>query len=510
MDYNFLYISLAAGSLLIILFVIWKYFRRVKKEFYKTGELKRKYYIRNRVLSGKDVFFYRDGKINKEQYWKNGKLEGKITVYYTTGEKYIVSEYINGTLIGDFIVYEKDGSIRRQIKYADGFIEEKNIAHAKTTSEVTFNTPIMTFLEDNEDDIKQFKMLKSEYNQEYRESYQKKNKKLSFLGTIGKLAKTALGIQAYQARKEAKSIKLNAETLYKMALQINRNKNQQLNEAIKEFGKLRLETLTDTLKTFLIMLEDMEQKNKTKEYEILEQVDIKVDTIKEMRNIEMSAMQLTTNTAITAGLGVAATMGVPTAVTTAVCWVGAASTGTAISSLSGAAATNATLAWLGGGSIAAGGGGMAAGATVLATIAYTATGIVAVLSAGIIASVHYSKKLTQVHEYFDEVMIEISKIERSWVVINGLIKRINELYMVTQKLNYRAKELLEYLKPLAVDFDSDNIYYAQVFQNCGLLIKSLSVLAQAPLLDANGKASLYTKQLVTKTRSILNKELIQC
>ncbi len=46
---------------------------------------------------------------------------------------------------------------------------------------------------------------------------------------------------------------------------------------------------------------------------------------------------------------------------------GTAGTGAAISSLSGAAATNATLAWLGGGTAAAGGGGMAAGTVVLAT-----------------------------------------------------------------------------------------------------------------------------------------------
>jgi hypothetical protein len=44
---------------------------------------------------------------------------------------------------------------------------------------------------------------------------------------------------------------------------------------------------------------------------------------------------------------------------------GTASTGTAISSLGGAAATNAALAWLGGGSLAAGGGGVAAGGVVL-------------------------------------------------------------------------------------------------------------------------------------------------
>ena len=53
------------------------------------------------------------------------------------------------------------------------------------------------------------------------------------------------------------------------------------------------------------------------------------------------------------------------ATTSAVMAFGVASTGTAISSLSGAAAVNATLAALGGGALAAGGGGMALGTVVL-------------------------------------------------------------------------------------------------------------------------------------------------
>jgi hypothetical protein len=44
---------------------------------------------------------------------------------------------------------------------------------------------------------------------------------------------------------------------------------------------------------------------------------------------------------------------------------GTASTGTAISTLSGVAAQNATLAWFGGGAMAAGGWGMTAGTVVL-------------------------------------------------------------------------------------------------------------------------------------------------
>lgn len=49
--------------------------------------------------------------------------------------------------------------------------------------------------------------------------------------------------------------------------------------------------------------------------------------------------------------------------------VGSASTGTAISTLSGVAATNATLAWFGGGALAAGGAGMAGGTLVLGGVA---------------------------------------------------------------------------------------------------------------------------------------------
>lgn len=48
--------------------------------------------------------------------------------------------------------------------------------------------------------------------------------------------------------------------------------------------------------------------------------------------------------------------------------LGSASTGAAITGLSGVAATNATLAWFGGGALAAGGAGMAGGAAVLGGI----------------------------------------------------------------------------------------------------------------------------------------------
>lgn len=61
-----------------------------------------------------------------------------------------------------------------------------------------------------------------------------------------------------------------------------------------------------------------------------------------------------------------------TATASLVAAFGTCSTGTAISSLSGAAATNATLAWLGGGATSAGGGGVVAGSIVLGGIVVVA------------------------------------------------------------------------------------------------------------------------------------------
>ncbi len=89
-----------------------------------------------------------------------------------------------------------------------------------------------------------------------------------------------------------------------------------------------------------------------------------------------TANRMTIASGIGIGLSLAAKWGTLAAISA---W-GTASTGTAIASLSGAAATNATLAFLGGGSLAAGGGGIALGKLVLtggvAIVAIAGTGAV--------------------------------------------------------------------------------------------------------------------------------------
>ena len=88
----------------------------------------------------------------------------------------------------------------------------------------------------------------------------------------------------------------------------------------------------------------------------------------------------------TAVVGTAITVGGVPLTTTLVRVFGTASTGAAISSLSGATATTATLATVGGGAIAAGGGGMAAGIAILTAMGPVGLGLAALgaVTAGVI------------------------------------------------------------------------------------------------------------------------------
>ena len=128
-----------------------------------------------------------------------------------------------------------------------------------------------------------------------------------------------------------------------------------------------------------------------------------------------------------AALGPTAAMGIATT-------FGVASTGTAISALSGAAATNAALAWLGGGALAAGGGGMAAGNAFLALagpVGWAIAGVALVVSGLLL----WKGKNDQ--NRLEDIFTLISKrdvksYELAIVEINERISRIND---ESQKLN---------------------------------------------------------------------------
>lgn len=112
---------------------------------------------------------------------------------------------------------------------------------------------------------------------------------------------------------------------------------------------------------------------------------------------------------------------------------GAASTGTAISALSGAAFTNAALAWLGGGALATGGGGMAAGSAFLALagpVGWTIAGV-SIVASGLMFFKTNSDKERLENTY---TLISNRDIKSYELAIVELSKRITRIIDESEKL----------------------------------------------------------------------------
>ena len=131
-----------------------------------------------------------------------------------------------------------------------------------------------------------------------------------------------------------------------------------------------------------------------------------------------------------AGAGIAAGASVAFMAPTAAMWVattfGTASTGTAISALSGAAAQSAALAWLGGGALSAGGGGMVAGNALLAMagpIGWSIAGATLLTSILI-----FTKKKTKLNKQKNE---EIETVKQNTEKIREVDLQISEILSQT-------------------------------------------------------------------------------
>lgn len=133
-------------------------------------------------------------------------------------------------------------------------------------------------------------------------------------------------------------------------------------------------------------------------------------------------------------LGTAGGFAAAGATSAAVSALGVASTGTAISGLSGAAATNATLAALGGGSLAAGGGGIALGTTILSG----ATLGIGLMVGGFLmnhvgekAKEDYQETLSEYnkgHQKINEALELLSKIEEAADSYTELLNKVAGQY----------------------------------------------------------------------------------
>lgn len=150
----------------------------------------------------------------------------------------------------------------------------------------------------------------------------------------------------------------------------------------------------------------------------------------------------------TIAAGVAGGVAVAGMAPTAAMWVattfGTASTGTAISSLSGTVATKAALAWLGGGTLSAGGAGIAGGKALLALAGPIGWGISGAATTLSLALLGYKNK-----QIADEAIDEAKKITIAGAELNEASAKIQHLMDETVMLMDALRDTVEANRPLS-------------------------------------------------------------
>jgi hypothetical protein len=188
--------------------------------------------------------------------------------------------------------------------------------------------------------------------------------------------------------------------------------------------------------------------------------------------------------------GAATFVGVPAAVGA----LGTASTGTAIGSLSGAAAHSATLAWLGGGSLASGGGGIALGA---ASLNFVTVGP-ALLVGGLVLNGRGGKALTQASTSRADVDFAVANHKKFRTGLALLRRRITELSRLLSELSTRADRALDDLERDPFDPAA----HAEKYQTAWRLTLAVRDVAQTPVLDDDHKLNSATAKLFVTYREM--------
>lgn len=308
------------------------------------------------------------------------------------------------------------------------------------------------------------------------------------------------GIDAKSDYDAAKRWNEKAQTLFNDAQSELETKRELAQQAMQSLGTLKFEIYDHALIPFVDVFSQIKDINFS-DAKLTDASDLPRVSKEELDAIQHATLEM--KEVVTGGITALGSGGLAgLAAYGGVGLLGTASTGTAIGTLSGAAATNATLAWLGGGSLAAGGYGMAGGMMVLGGIV---AGPVLAVGGMMLASKAEAAKEDAWANY-DKAELAAENMTTAGVVTDGITARFMEMENVLDALYQRFIPMLSALQQLV----SENANYPSWSEadQKGLFItastaKTLKNLLEAPIMDNDGTLSSESENMLKTTQTLL-------
>ena len=310
------------------------------------------------------------------------------------------------------------------------------------------------------------------------------------------------GVSGAMDHSKAKDINADARSIVDDA-NINVEKQRQSTfNILEKYGKRKITAFDGVISDFIHTF------GRIKNVEIVNTPELEKLGINDFSSQSLSDLRQDYQALKDAGLGLGAGLGGGAALAfgayNGTMLLAAAGTGTAISSLSGVAATNATLAWLGGGTLAAGGGGMALGTMVLG-------GIVAGPALAIFGHIMGNKgeealnnaysNLEQARTIRDEAKLTITKLQ-AISQVSTLASEI--LQKITIQLRRSIENLSEVISQEGTDYQKFSPSAKKAALESVKFAQLIKAIIDTPILDKDGNLVLSTKKKIENIQTSID------
>lgn len=310
----------------------------------------------------------------------------------------------------------------------------------------------------------------------------------------------AKGVSGAMDHSNAKDINNDARSLVDSANLKVEEQRKATNAVLEDYGQRKLRAFNGVVADFIETFERL------KNIELSQSPELDKLNAGDFSNKTLTGLRQDYQALKDAGLGLGAGMGGGAALAfgayNGTMLLATASTGTAISSLGGVAATNATLAWLGGGSLAAGGYGMAGGMMVLG-------GIVAGPALAIFGHVLGNKgeealnnarsNLEQARTINDQAELMAGKLR----TIEQITSMANTTFSkISSQLRRTVGELKKIIENNGVDYRTFSDESKEVVFRSVKFAQLLKAMIDTAILDQDGNLVLATEKRIQDVAAV--------
>lgn len=327
---------------------------------------------------------------------------------------------------------------------------------------------------------------------------------LVFIGIAAVTGATGAGATVKAGVDHSKAKKINANSEERIAYAANRLNvlREQCGDALQNLGEEKLFVLSGSIAAFLDTFSKIKNVDFADSEGLWELSKFHVDetTFEEIGELGHFAVSLAAGSVVGAAGGALTALGAYSAAAT----FATASTGTAIGTLSGAAASNATLAFFGGGSLATGGLGMAGGTAVLG-------GLVAgpaLLVMGVITGVTAEKGLEDAKKHAAEADVICEQLETGIIQCIGIRRRTYMFHNLLARLDAQFLPLIHAMEGVVAREGTNYATYEaeskKIVAAAASTAVSIKAILDTPILSADGTLTSESEAVNHKLMNQLN------